>query len=141
MRPGFQVPVTDSTISIAELLDYVNKYFPDILPESVLKHYGYDSRPDGKLGESALYQDRPEESVSNCSLLANALEGVAQNQIEEQALQEYKRVIPLLDKEEQKLQALNEQIKELSFAKGPRDKAKIQSLRDEATMTANRINN
>ncbi len=47
MRPGFQGPVTDSTISIAELLDYVNQYFPDILPEDVLKHYGYDARPDG----------------------------------------------------------------------------------------------
>ena len=39
MRPEVLHSVTDSTISIAELLDYVNKYFPDILPESVLKHY------------------------------------------------------------------------------------------------------
>lgn len=58
MRPGFQGPVTDSTISISNLLDYVNKYFPDILPEDVLKHYGYDSRPAGKLGESALFSRR-----------------------------------------------------------------------------------
>lgn len=50
--------LTGSSISIADLLDYVNRYFPDILPESVLKHYGYDSRPEGKIGESALYQDR-----------------------------------------------------------------------------------
>ena len=28
--------VTDSTISIADLLDYVNQFFPDIIPESVL---------------------------------------------------------------------------------------------------------
>ena len=47
--------LTDSSISIANLLDYVNKYFPDILPESVLKHYGYTERPKGKLGESALF--------------------------------------------------------------------------------------
>lgn len=58
MRPGFQGPVTDSTISISELLDYVNDYFPDILPEDVLKHYGHTARPEGKLGESALYSDR-----------------------------------------------------------------------------------
>lgn len=58
MRPGFQGPVTDSTISIAELLKYVNQNFPDVLPEDVLKHYGHDARPEGKLGESALYSDR-----------------------------------------------------------------------------------
>ena len=46
---------TDSTISISELLDYVNKYYPDILPESELRHYGYEARPDGKIGESALF--------------------------------------------------------------------------------------
>ena len=50
--------LTGSNISIADLLDYVNQYFPDILPESVLKHYGYESRPEGKIGESALFQDR-----------------------------------------------------------------------------------
>ena len=34
--------VTDSTISIAQLLDYVNIYFPDILPQSVLDHYQHE---------------------------------------------------------------------------------------------------
>lgn len=53
--------LTDSNISIAELLDYVNEYFPDILPEEVLKHYGHDARPEGKLGESALFSDRNAE--------------------------------------------------------------------------------
>lgn len=47
--------ITDSTISIARLLDYVNRYFPDVLPESALRHFGHTSRPDGNLGESALY--------------------------------------------------------------------------------------
>lgn len=49
------VSLTGSKISISILLDYVNNYYPDILPESVLRHYGYTSRPDGKLGNSALY--------------------------------------------------------------------------------------
>ena len=56
---------TDSTISIANLLDYVNKYFPDILPEEALKHYGYDARPEGKLGESALFQERLDTADRN----------------------------------------------------------------------------
>ena len=55
-------PSTDSTISIAELLDNVNEYFPDILPEDVLRHFGHESRPEGKLGESALYSSRKAET-------------------------------------------------------------------------------
>lgn len=61
MRPGFLHPVTDSIISISDFLDYVNEYFPDVLPESVLRHYGHTERPVGKLGESALYQLRIED--------------------------------------------------------------------------------
>lgn len=49
-------PDTDSVISIADLLDLVNRYFPDVLPESVLRHYGHTSRPDGELGKSVLFQ-------------------------------------------------------------------------------------
>ena len=37
------------------MLDYVNNYFPDILPESALEHYGYSSRPEGNIGKSALF--------------------------------------------------------------------------------------
>lgn len=54
-RPINGTALTTSTISISNLLDYVNNYFPDILPESVLKHYGYSGRPEGNIGESALF--------------------------------------------------------------------------------------
>ena len=54
-RSNNDTGLTASNISISNLLDYVNKYFPDILPEEVLKHYGYDSRPKGTLGENVLY--------------------------------------------------------------------------------------
>ena len=284
---------TSSTISIADLLDLVNQYFPDILPEDVLKHYGYDARPEGDLGGGVLYQERadrdidlfdiascpkvkmsqseyrrleseamiwnadktgkviyqtlsnqytyvycfdeshniivlgkykakniherqaviddkrnrtksdrdnggsrrrrrtdtsdvlnsdggtakrsnspleealPEtrtsdgrgyvegafdsdktgvkmserdtESFSNRSLLANALESLLQNEIERNKIQEYKDKIGLIDAEERKLRELNEQIKELSFAKGKRDTNKISQLRDKARKAANRI--
>ena len=53
--PEVSTPPTGSTISISNLLAYVNNNFPDILPESVLKHYGYSSRPEGNIGESALF--------------------------------------------------------------------------------------
>ena len=47
-------PLTGSTISIADLLTYVNRYFPDVLPEGVLRHFGHSERPAGKLGEGAM---------------------------------------------------------------------------------------
>lgn len=37
--PEVSTPPTGSAISISNLLDCVNNYFPDILPESVLKHF------------------------------------------------------------------------------------------------------
>ena len=40
---------------VANLLTYVNRYFPDVLPESVLRHFGHSERPAGKLGEGALF--------------------------------------------------------------------------------------
>ena len=131
---------TDSTISISELLDYVNRYFPDVLPESVLKHYGYDARPDGKIGESALFQDRDPDQISNRALLANALDSAVKNDIERKRLEEYRGKIDLLNSEEQKLQGLRSEIRELSFAKGPKDTKRIRELQFEANQTANRIN-
>ena len=99
-----------------------------------------DSMKDAVLTEGQpLYQNRTEDSVSNRSLLANALEGVAQNEIEKQKIQEYRGKIDLINAEEEKLSELNEQIKELSFAKGPRDTKKIRVLQFEARQTANRI--
>ena len=99
----------------------------DSMKESVLT----DGQP--------LYSDRDTDSVSNRSLLANAFEGVAQNDSEKQKIQEYKGKIERINAEEQKLSELNEQIKELSFAKGPKDTKKIRDLQFEAKQTANRI--
>ncbi len=53
--PQVSTPATGSNISIANLLDYVNRYFPDMQSESVLRQYGYTARPDGEIGKSALY--------------------------------------------------------------------------------------
>ena len=50
---GVPATLTGSTISIADLLTYVNRYFPDVLPEGVLRHFGHSERPAGKLGEGA----------------------------------------------------------------------------------------
>lgn len=58
-------PLSDtiSNISISNLLDYVNKYFPDVLPESVLKHYEHTERPKGDFDKDVLFSDRDNVSV------------------------------------------------------------------------------
>lgn len=86
------------------------------------------------------YSDRDPDSVSNRSLLANALESAAQNDIEKNKLAQYKEKIELINSEEKKLHELREQIKEISFAKGRRDIDKLKSLQFEARQAANRIN-
>ena len=96
----------------------------------------YEQTHDGQ----KFYSDRDTESISNRSLLANAFEGVAQNDIEKNKIQEYKSKISLIEAEERKLQELNEKIKELSFSKGPRDTKAIRDLQFEAKQTSNRIN-
>lgn len=86
------------------------------------------------------FSDRDPDSVSNRSLLANALESVAQNDIERNKLKEYKGKIALIESEQAKLAEVKAQIKELSFAKGKRDTEAIKKLQFEANQSANRIN-
>ena len=45
------------------MLESVNRYFPDILPENVLEHFGRSERPAGELGKSALFSERSDESI------------------------------------------------------------------------------
>ena len=80
------------------------------------------------------------EDTSPRALLANAFDTVITNPIEKNKLQEYKKNVAMLNEEEVKLRDLREQIKDLSFAKGPKDTKKIRSLQFEANQAANRIN-
>ena len=86
------------------------------------------------------FSDRDSDSISTRSLLANALEGAAQNDIERQKLAQYKQKIALIEAEQAKLSEIRLKIRELSFAKGPKDTAQIKSLQFEEKQAANRIN-
>ena len=100
-----------------------------------------DSMKNSVLTEGQpLYSDRDSDSVSNRSLLANALESVAQNDIERNKLKEYKNKIALIESEQAKLSEIRAKIKDLSFAKGARDTEAIKSLQFEANQAASRIN-
>lgn len=123
---------------VEEVMDFRHNPRPVLRNGSMYGQYQFE---DNKKNDDIRYSLREPDSVSNRSLLANAFEGIAQNEIEQQKIAEYKSQVERLDAESQKLNDINKQIKELSFGKGARDTAKIKQLRDKATKTANRINN
>ena len=126
--------VTDSTISIAQLLDYVNTYFPGILPKPVWEHYGYTQKPNGDLGDSVLYSEQDSDKLTNRVLLANALESVAQNDIEKKRLEEYKDKLNTIYEAEKQLADIRKEANALRFKKGrtAAETQKLKSLDEEA---------
>ena len=128
---------TDSTISIAKLLDYVNQYFPDVLPEEVLKHYGHDSRPHGKLGEDALYKKPNFNGMSSRQLLADAFDELVQTRQERELMDQYRNNITKVEEVQERLKKLRGEISRVTKAKG--DKAKIAELNKTAAGLADLI--
>ena len=94
-------PIEATTISISDLLKIVNSTHQSILSDDVLFHLGETRNPKGSYTDKVLFSDR--SSSSTRSILANALEGAVQNDIERKKLGEYKEKIALLDSEQQKL--------------------------------------
>ena len=86
------------------------------------------------------YSDRDPNATSNRTILANALEAAAQNDLEKTKLNQYKRKIALIESEQARLKKIKASLKNLYFAKGPKDTAKIESLQESARMIENRIN-
>lgn len=133
---GVPATLTGSTISISSLLDYVNRYFPDILPESVLKHYGYTARPDGELGESALFQKR---GTSDREILNTTAEDSVKNERERELLAEYKDKVGRLEGYEARLSANRAELTGLSLADGKKNAKRIAQLKDEIIKDTNRV--
>ena len=74
--------------------------------------------------------------TSNRSLLANALESAAQNDIERNKLAQYKEKISLIESEERKLSTIQKQL----FSKDGVEPSQRKALQTEARQIANRIN-
>ena len=98
----------------------------------------YEQTHDGEV----LYSDRDTDVVSNRTILANALESAAQNDIEKSKLQLYKDKIALIESEQKKLNEIREKANKLRFTKGrtPGETKQMRDLDAEATQLANRIN-
>ena len=133
---GVPATLTGSTISISSLLDYVNRYFPDILPENVLKHYGYTARPDGELGESALFQKR---GTSDREILNTTAEDSVKNERERELLAEYKDKVGRLEGYEARLSANRAELTELSYTGEKKNAKRIAQLKNEITQDTNRV--
>ena len=131
-------------ISIAQIFAKINpsdRNFLKYIPDGFLDGKQIAAKKEALGGNSdILHQYRTTNGMKPRTLLANALETTAQNDIERQKLAQYKEKIELLNAEEQKLYELREQIKELSFKKGTRDTQAIKKLQFEANQAANRIN-
>ena len=86
------------------------------------------------------FQERDPNATSNRTLLANALDSVAKNDIEKNRLNQYKNKIALIESEQAKLTKIRAELRELYFTKGRRDTDKIKILQTTATQIENRIN-
>ena len=74
-----------------------------------------------------LYSERG-DGVSNRSLLANAFEGLSRNSDEYAMIQEYRNRIRLLEEQEEKLDKINAEIREIRFTNGKYDSKKLAEL-------------
>lgn len=128
-----------------EASQFIDVKNPDATPKSEIANTSdrIISHSDNSVNiqsKKTSYQERDSDNVSNRTLLANALESAVQNDVERNKLKEYKGKIALIEAEQQKLSEIRAKIKELSFAKGPRDTETIKKLQFEANQAANRIN-
>ena len=139
---GVPATLTGSTISISGLLDYVNRYFPDVLPESVLKHYGHDARPAGELGANAIFQQR-EIRLSDRAVLLWAAEKAMSERSKRWSIEDLNRFDILV----KKLKGLDEAYAELKALKeertvqlaGRKESELKNEERFELNQTKNRI--
>ena len=87
------------------------------------------------------FSERDPDAISNRTLLANALESVAQNSIERTKLEQYKNKIAIIERAQAKLAEIRAEAQALRFKKG-RTEAETRQLRvldAEATRIENRI--
>ena len=87
------------------------------------------------------FSERNNDTISNRTLLANALESTVTNEIEQKKLEQYKQKVATIDAEQAKLNANRAEAQELRFKKGrtPEETQKLKTLDAEATALKNRI--
>ena len=134
----FFVDFTDASGKYIGSLEYDGRLSTEEIVYDIKDYY-----KTGKVRDQSkdyLYSEQDPDSVSNRSLLANALESIAQNDIERNKLAQYKEKIALIEAEQAKLSEINAKLHELRFTKGARDTEAINKLQFEANQITSRIN-
>lgn len=98
------------TISVAEMLEGVKDYFSDVLSADVVKRLGMKDRQTSEFTPQLRYQLRDPYQISNREILANALEGAAQNETERDWLKRYKKKARALGEKQMRLEDINARI-------------------------------
>ena len=135
---------------IRDILEKLRNIFADVDPDSLAAQEFAKFDASVKQILADMYVDMTIDAGENLAVIKNAfdsdthvskaLDSVITDPVEKQKLQEYREIIEKLNEQEAKLRDLKSQIKDLSFAPGPRDTQKIKVLREEAAKTENRIN-
>ena len=140
-RTGLSLPVGENRYGPIRRISYADGKVKVQNPKSMteMQKKLFEAGVIDEFGNK-MFSARNDGGMSNRQLLANALESSVQHEVEAKRLAEYKENIRKVSELQMQLGELNNQIKELSFAKGARDKEKLRELRDEKIKTENRIN-
>ena len=107
-----------------------------------IRNYFNGARQSELMQFHTMYSDRNPDSVSNRSLLANALESAVKDGDERNKLRNYKSNLRLLEAEQAKLAEVRKEANEIRFTKGrtAEETMRMKDLDFEAKQIASRIN-
>ena len=88
-----------------------------------------------------LYSDRDADALTNREILANTLESAAQTEREKLMLEKYKAKLADIEIDQTELDRTNAELRELYFATGKRNTARIEALEARKDKLQKRINN
>lgn len=104
-------PSSNSTISVAEMLENVNGTFDDIISENVAEHLGIE-RSTSEFSERLMYQLRDPDQVSDRELLANAMDSAATNEAELDFVRRYRKKINELERMQARYEEVRQEIQD-----------------------------
>lgn len=85
------------------------------------------------------FSERDPDAMDTRTVLSNALLETAKTDLEKKFLQDYQSKIAAMNEEQNRLNEIRNDIRNMTFGKAPHTKEHLKSLKEEATRLANRI--